>query len=328
MFKSKYRLTALVVIAVLGFTASTVDAQAACPTAPAITVATSGATHVVGQPVSYSFSGCHNSVGDRYTVQALRVDRDTTGVLIETPATQAAQANRNHQTGAFAGSGSFIPAAEGRYVLRVLYYPVGQAAWEMKGEAIVRVGAAPTPPPAPAPDPDPEPDPAPEPEPTPQPKTAPAADSVPEPTPVPEPQPKPAGKPQPKSAKIAIVKTAVRKTVKAGAVATFKITVRNVSKITARKVKVCDRLPGRTQYVGASVQITFDGPNACTTAKNLQPGKSRSFTIRLKVDRTMTGGKITNRATANAANADSVRDKAHIIVPNTETPRIKAPVTG
>jgi uncharacterized repeat protein (TIGR01451 family) len=315
-----FGLIAFAVAVLIMSTVTRVAHAAPCAADPSITVITAGGDHVSGQAVSYTFSGCHNSVGDRLAVQALRAERDTAGTLAETPAAQTTVITRAGQTGSFSGNGSFVPSSEGRYVVRVLYFAAGQNTWEMKGEAIVRVAPLPEPPQPPTPDPEPPVVPTPDTEPQPE------LIGTPAPTPD-EPQPQPIGRRAAK-AKIALTKRATRPVVKAGGVATFTLTVRNTSKITARSVRVCDRLPKHMQYVGASTKVNFDGPNACVKAGNMKTGASRKFTLRFKVDRTAPRGRIVNRATATAANAKTVRAKASVKVPTPRTPRIKAPVTG
>src|SRR4051794_40911665 len=81
------------------------SASAAC--APAqITVNAQTSSPVAGQPASYSYSACHDSAGDRYTVDVLLVSRDTqTGQIIERQVAPEQTVLLHGQTGAFSGQG-------------------------------------------------------------------------------------------------------------------------------------------------------------------------------------------------------------------------------
>ena len=220
-------------------------------------------------------------------------------ILTETPVSALESVSISGRTSPVTGTAAYTATTAGTYMLRVRYYARGQAVSVVYGKALWRVTApvVTDPPPPVTPQP-----------PTPQPPVTPQGDPVP--------------------AKLALTKRALRTVVKPGQLARFRLTVRNVSKVTAIKVTVCDRLPARTQYVAATRKVNFRGARACVNVGNLTADEAVTFTITLRVDRTAPAGRIVNHATATATNAASVNAQANVKVPRISAPRVHAPVTG
>ena len=233
------------------------------------------------------------------------------GASVSTAVTPAQVTAMSGIPGEVTGEGNFTPTAAGRYKVVVAYYEQGQSVWESEGEALIIAKPAPVVVPPVTPEVIPS---------TPAPPVTPAK-------PVENPPAGPIGTAVPTKAKISLTKSAIKNVVKAGSVAPFLLTVKNVSKVTALHVVVCDALPAQTQYVGASKTATFHGASACFTVGNLTAGQSAKVTIELSINQG-THGTVTNHATATASNAPSVKAQAKVKVPSAPSRKVVAPVTG
>lgn len=297
-------LTLLTASAMLGF-AST--AEAAC-TDPSIKAQVSKSLATTGETINYSYDFCWNSAGDRYTVQLLKVKDG-----VETAVTPLDSRPLDGKAGAANGSGSYVIPAEGRYLLRVLYYRVGATNFETKGEIVFRANPAPVVTPDPVPTP------------TPVPETP--AEPVGVITPVETPA-EPIAAPEPVPAKLSITKRAAKKLYRAGQTSVWTIKVKNVSKTTAENVVMCDKIPARTQYVSASRTVKFSKGKACFKLGNVRSGAEVKTTVRLLIDRNIKAKKVTNPAYATSDNAATVRAQDSVKIPKASAPKAKAPVTG
>ena len=97
-----------------------------------------------------------------------------------------------------------------------------------------------------------------------------------------------------------LTKVAQKQRVRAGNVVGFRLRVRNTGEGTARRVRVCDRLPTGlvlTSAKGAKIQ---DG-RACFSVRTLQSQRSRTFTVRARAVITERSRRICNVATRSAA---------------------------
>lgn len=115
------------------------------------------------------------------------------------------------------------------------------------------------------------------------------------------------------TARIAISKKASKRTVKVGGKAKYTIKVKNVSKVTAVNVEVCDLIPARLSVVRKDGGVLKSG-NLCWSIPVLKPGSSRTFKPVFRVNNGRSTS-ITNPVRASAYNAKTVRAKAKIRVP-------------
>lgn len=331
------------VAAALSLLAAAPAAASAC--APGVNVRASVNNAQVGQPVTYSYSLCFASAPDRYDVQIYAIAVNGDGEITrESPvaSTQGASLTSG-AVSPTAGTGTFTARAAGDYLVRVRYYAAGKSMPESIGEATWRA-VAPAPPVTPDPvKPEPvTPDPVtperveakPEPEPaTIAPAPAPVAQpTAPKPTvePIPAPRAESIPEPQaaPRRAKLTLVKRAAGRVVRPGQTVRFRLTVRNRGKVAARNVRVCDRLPSATQYLGANARVNFKGRNACVNVGTLAKDKARTVTLRLRVDQGARAGRMVNTATATARNAKTARARATVKVAKVAPTPVAAPVTG
>lgn len=115
------------------------------------------------------------------------------------------------------------------------------------------------------------------------------------------------------TAKLSISKVATKKTVKVGRKATYRIRLKNVSKVTAVRVRVCDAVPPRLTIVRKDGGELVKG-SLCWTVDTLSPGASRTFKPVFRVTNG-NGVSVTNPVSARATNAKTVRAKSKIKVP-------------
>jgi uncharacterized repeat protein (TIGR01451 family) len=99
-------------------------------------------------------------------------------------------------------------------------------------------------------------------------------------------------------------------TARPGEVIAYRITVRNVGKGDAKKVKVCDVLPEGLDVLRAPGANVGDG-KACWKIKRLKAGAKRTFKITAQVAMTATD-TLTNRAKVKAANAARGSDSERV----------------
>lgn len=117
---------------------------------------------------------------------------------------------------------------------------------------------------------------------------------------------------QQSTARLTISKKASRKAAKPGQRVTYRIVVKNVSTVTAVNVRVCDLVPKGLSVVKRGGG-EFSGGNLCWTLDYLDPGKSRTFKVVMRVNN-VRSAYVSNPVRATAGNAATRRAKARIRV--------------
>jgi hypothetical protein len=113
-----------------------------------------------------------------------------------------------------------------------------------------------------------------------------------------------------------------------GGYASYRVVARNVSHQPAVRARICERLPGRVQFVRASRHVRFAGPELCFGRRRLPGGSALTARVLVHVDTDARPGLTSARATATAANADRARARARMrVMVRAVAPR-RAPVTG
>lgn len=103
-----------------------------------------------------------------------------------------------------------------------------------------------------------------------------------------------------------ITKKLSQKRLKAGGSASYKLKVTNRGRVTALNVRVCDDLPRELTLRSRSGGRIIRG-QLCFTIDRLAAGKSKTYTVKVRVSRTTRSSRVTNRASAVADNASRVR---------------------
>ncbi|HKE79270.1 MAG TPA: hypothetical protein VKB54_08185 [Solirubrobacteraceae bacterium] len=93
-----------------------------------------------------------------------------------------------------------------------------------------------------------------------------------------------------------IVKTADQRTVTAGGVEGYRITVRNRGEGSDRNVLACDRIPRGTTFVRANRRLLHLGNRRCLFIPRLRAGQSVSFHLDLRVNANAPPGTLSNIA--------------------------------
>jgi uncharacterized repeat protein (TIGR01451 family) len=143
---------------------------------------------------------------------------------------------------------------------------------------------------------------------------APSSDAAAAPAQVEAPPPRAPASPPPaqaRRAKLALTKRAAKRVVRAGTVARFTLAVTDRTIVAARAVKVCDRVPARSQLVSASRRVELKGRNACFKLGTFGPGETVTIMVSLRVQGNARG-KLRNTATATARNAHATRAQATV----------------
>ena len=104
----------------------------------------------------------------------------------------------------------------------------------------------------------------------------------------------PSNGPGPPGCDLVIDKKADARTVKAGGLAGYTITVRNRGRLSARNVQVCDRVPRRMTFVRASRKLSRLGERRCLVLPRLRPGQRVSLHIDFRVSPFAPTGKAAN----------------------------------
>jgi hypothetical protein len=114
-----------------------------------------------------------------------------------------------------------------------------------------------------------------------------------------------------------------------GTRARYRLVARNDARaVTARRAHVCQLLPGKVQYAGASRRLRFEGRSVCFRLGRLRPGRSMVTRVHVRVNRDARPGAARARATVSAANAPSASARASLrVIRRAQAPR-PAPVTG
>jgi uncharacterized repeat protein (TIGR01451 family)/fimbrial isopeptide formation D2 family protein len=115
------------------------------------------------------------------------------------------------------------------------------------------------------------------------------------------------------SARISLSKKANKKSVRVGGKVKYTIKVKNISRVNAVSVVVCDRIPSRLTVVSRAGG-TLRGGNLCWSIPVLKAGASRTFkpVFRMTNGR---GSSVTNSVRASAYNARTARAKAKVRAP-------------
>jgi uncharacterized repeat protein (TIGR01451 family) len=129
------------------------------------------------------------------------------------------------------------------------------------------------------------------------------------------------------SPKLAVAKTANRKSVEAGGIVRYSIRVTNLSKkVLARDVRTCDNLPASLVFVASKPSATLSKGRRCWSLARLRPGKSVVYHLASKALRSAKGSE-RNVATAQGPGSKAVRGVAAVDVLAKQKPK-PTPVTG
>ena len=93
-----------------------------------------------------------------------------------------------------------------------------------------------------------------------------------------------------------IDKEADARTVSAGGLVGYTITVRNRGRGSARNVRVCDRVPRGMTFVRASRKLSRLGGRRCLVIPLLRPGQRVSLHVDFRVDGSAPSGTVANIA--------------------------------
>ena len=93
-----------------------------------------------------------------------------------------------------------------------------------------------------------------------------------------------------------IDKEADAPTVRAGGLAGYTIGVRNRGRLSARNVRLCDRVPRGMTFVGANRKLSRLGGRRCLVIPLLRPGQRVSVHVDFRVDGTAPTGTVANIA--------------------------------
>lgn len=131
------------------------------------------------------------------------------------------------------------------------------------------------------------------------------------PTP-PVPQPPEPPTPDVLNARLSLHKQATPSVVSPGATVTFSLRVRNITEVSALKVRVCDTLP-HGLAVASAPGFKVHGRTLCTSVGTLRALAAKTLRFTARVGSGAVPG-VTNTATATASNASGVRAHARIQV--------------
>jgi uncharacterized repeat protein (TIGR01451 family) len=131
------------------------------------------------------------------------------------------------------------------------------------------------------------------------------------PTP-PVPQPPEPPTPDVLSARLSLHKQATPPMVSPGATVTFSLRVRNITEVSALKVRVCDTLP-RGLAIASAPGFKVSGRTLCASVGTLRVLAAKTLRFIARVGPGAASG-VTNTATASASNASGVRAHARIQV--------------
>jgi uncharacterized repeat protein (TIGR01451 family) len=108
-------------------------------------------------------------------------------------------------------------------------------------------------------------------------------------------------------------KTALLRQASAGERVRYRIKVTNPTAVSIARVRVCDLLPARLRYAGASRGARVRSGRPCWTIARLAAGRSKTLTVTVRVTAGR-GGVQTNRATATASGVRAARASAPLRV--------------
>lgn len=116
--------------------------------------------------------------------------------------------------------------------------------------------------------------------------------------------------PGPPGCDVPIEKQADKRTVSPGGRVSYRITVRNRGRLSARNLQVCDHIPQKMTFVSANRKLLHLGRRRCLLIRRLGPGQRVSFHLMLRVN-----------ANASPGNVDNIVDET----PPAETPPEQPP---
>ena len=105
--------------------------------------------------------------------------------------------------------------------------------------------------------------------------------------------------PPPTDPELDIDKVASLQRARAGQRVNFRLTTQNTGGRAARNVAVCDRLPAGLVFASTR-GATVDGRRLCFTARRVNPGRSRTFTVHARAARMDDGRQVLNVAAVTA----------------------------
>ena len=113
---------------------------------------------------------------------------------------------------------------------------------------------------------------------------------------------------------VIVSKRASHSRVRAGTTVRFTLRVRNTGSVTARRVRVCDRLPSGLAFASAR-GARIVGRSACFTAGTMPARQTRTFVVSARADATSRSRRICNIAvrTASGLSARRVRECVRIL---------------
>jgi hypothetical protein len=197
------------------------------------------------------------------------------------------------------------------------------------GTTTFRVVAPPPPHPDPPPPVEPPaPDPAPGPGPVPDPQPAPGPAPGPHPSPGPAEPPARGPGPAARRAQLRLSLAALPRRAYGGDFASYLLVVRNSARQAAHRMRVCERLPRRVQFVRATRRVRFRGRDLCFDRARLGGRRAITARVYVHVDNDARPGMAHAHATATASNANRARAAARLRVLRRVAPPQRAPVTG
>lgn len=100
--------------------------------------------------------------------------------------------------------------------------------------------------------------------------------------------------PGPPGCDLPIEKQADSRTVRAGGLAGYRITVRNRGRVSERNLLVCDHIPREMTFVSANRKLVRLGSRRCLLVPRLGPGQRAGFHVVLRVDASAPPGPVDN----------------------------------
>jgi uncharacterized repeat protein (TIGR01451 family) len=129
------------------------------------------------------------------------------------------------------------------------------------------------------------------------------------------------GGPGPPTCDLPIEKTASTRTVHPGGLVTYKLTVRNRSRLAERNLQLCDRIPRQATFVSASRKLRHVGSKRCLLISRLRPSQRFSFNIVLRVNPNARPGTLDNTGEETPVEPPNVPPPV-TVPPGTTTPDV------
>ncbi len=128
--------------------------------------------------------------------------------------------------------------------------------------------------------------------------------------------------------RLRITKTANRSVVRAGGLVTYTIRVRNTGNGPARNVAVCDLLAANVSVARRGGGRLRSGRLCFAPIRTLAIGRSRTYRVVIRIDRSTKSRATVNRAVAQAANARTVVARRVVRIQPPKRVTVRVPVTG